>query len=87
MIKLHQRMGRNGYSIPATMSWLWWPLGTKATIEYEVAGQFDYVTGAPFKINLPNPVIERARIERQYVITNREAWMALMLEFKAVRPA
>jgi hypothetical protein len=87
MIRKHQRFMSYGYSIPLTMWWMFWPMDTKATLEFEVSNRTDPVTGQPVKVSVPNPVIEQARVERQFVVTNRDAWMAVMVKLGAVKPA
>jgi hypothetical protein len=76
MIARHQRFMRNGYSIPNLMWWMFWPLGAVRTVRR-----------GPETVQLLKPEIKAARIERQYAITNRDEWMALMLEFGVVRPS
>jgi hypothetical protein len=83
IVQRHQRYMRSGYSIPMTMWWMFWPMGTKEKIELET-GEIDE-WGTRKTVTVLNPVVERARVERQVNFVNHAEWMALMVKLGVVK--
>lgn len=81
MLKLNQARFRNGWMIPNSMEWLFWPMGYAPPTPPDVKANDD--GSLTYRVYIPQ-VIQQSLAGR-YKITNREAFMAQMARLGVVK--
>lgn len=82
MIPRHQSLMRNGWNIPQSMEWLFWPMGYQANA---TSRTFTAPEGSTVQFDATLSDTTNDSLKRRFKLTNRDAFLAQLRRLGAIK--